>query len=131
MKSAFPVIALSVGALLSGCASQSGWMPAVDTYGDPRAQYITQDANECQLIAQRATGYTPQKVVEGALVGGLLGAAAGAAIGAAVGNPGKGAAIGAAAGGFGGGTKQGLEAEARYKQVYRNCMRNRGHRVLE
>ncbi len=125
------LITLTVAILLTGCASQSGWTPAVDTYGDPRAQYLTQDEYECRSIAQRASGYTPQEVAKGAIVGGLLGAAAGAAIGAALGNPGKGAAVGAATGGFGGGTKQGLEAEAKYKQVFRNCMRNRGHNVLE
>lgn len=122
---------LSAVIVLSGCASQSGWTPTIDTYGDPRAQYLTQDQNECRAIAQRASGYTPQEVAKGAVVGGLLGAAAGAAIGAALGNPGKGAAVGAATGGFGGGTRQGMEAEARYKQVFRNCMRNRGHNVLD
>ncbi len=122
---------LSALIALSGCASQSGWTPTVDTYGDPRAQYITQDENECRAIAQRASGYTPQEVAKGTVVGGLLGAAAGAAIGAALGSPGKGAAVGAAAGGFGGGTRQGMQAEARYKQVFRNCMRNRGHNVLD
>jgi len=130
MRKSIP-FTLSTVIVFSGCASQSGWTPTVDTYGDPRAQYLTQDENECRAIAQRASGYTPQEVAKGAVVGGLLGAAAGAAIGAALGNPGKGAAVGAATGGFGGGTSQGMGAEARYKQVFRNCMRNRGHNVLD
>ncbi len=113
-----------------GCASQTGWQPVVDPYNDPRAAYINQDLMECKMLAQRVSGYTPEEAAKGALIGGAVGAAAGAAIGAAVGAPGKGAAIGAAAGGIGSGTYKGLSAEEAYKRAYINCMRNRGHKVL-
>ena len=116
--------------LLSGCASQTGWQPTVDPYNDPRAAYINQDLMECKMLAQRVSGYTPGETAKGALVGGAIGAAAGAAIGAATGAPGKGAAIGAAAGGMGGGTYKGLDAEAKYKNAYIRCMRQRGHNVI-
>ena len=94
MKSMVLVASMFLGA----CASQTGWSPTVDTYGDPRAQYISADQAECRQLALQASGGTAQNAVTGTVVGGLLGAAAGAAIGAAAGNPGKGAAIGAARG---------------------------------
>jgi len=126
MKSMLLVAPMFLGA----CASQSGWSPTVDTYGDPRAQYISADQAECRQLALQGSGGTAQSAVTGTVVGGLLGAAAGAAIGAAAGNPGKGAAIGAAAGGIGGGTQQGLSSERDFQSVYRTCMRGRGHNVL-
>ncbi len=121
---------LCASVLLSACASQSGWSPTVDTYNDPRAQYISQDQADCRQLAQQASGGTAQNAVTGTVVGGLLGAAAGAAIGAAAGNAGTGAAIGAAAGGIGGGTHGGFSSEQDYQSAYRTCMRNRGHNVL-
>jgi outer membrane lipoprotein SlyB len=116
--------------LLGACATQTGWAPTVDTYGDSRAQYVSQDQAECRQLALQASGGTAQSAVTGTVVGGLLGAAAGAAIGAAAGNPGKGAAIGAAAGGIGGGTHQGIRSEQGFQSAYRTCMRGRQHNVL-
>jgi hypothetical protein len=127
---------LSMGAafagvvLLSACASQTGWTPAIDTYNDPNAYRINQDMAECKQLAQQSSGGTAKETAIGAGVGGLLGGAGGAAIGAFTGNPGMGAAIGATAGGLGGAAKQGLGAEDRYKNAYSSCMSQRGHRVI-
>lgn len=96
----------------------------------PPQRNYTQDLTECQMIAKRISGYTPEEAVKGGLIGGAIGAAAGAAIGAATGNAGKGAAIGAAAGGVGGGAYKGIDAERKYKQAYINCMKNRGWNVV-
>lgn len=115
---------------LGACASQTGWAPTVDTYGDPRAQYISADQAECRQLALQASGGTGQSAVSGTVLGGLLGAAAGAAIGAAAGSPGTGAAIGGAAGGIGGGTHGGVRSEQDFQSAYRTCMRGRGHNVL-
>jgi uncharacterized protein YcfJ len=125
-------IAISLIAVisLSACASQGGYRPTVDPYQDPNAASIDRDQYECGQLAHQASGGTATETVKGAVVGGLLGAAAGAALGAALGDPGTGAAVGAASGGFLGGTKQGLEAEEQYKHSYNNCMRGRGHRVI-
>jgi len=46
------------------------------------------------------------------------------------GNPGAGAAIGAAAGGIGGGATTGISADDQYKRAYINCMRGRGHNII-
>lgn len=116
--------------LLSACASQTGWTPTVDSYDDRNAYRLNQDMQECQQLASHASGGTAKETAIGAGVGGLIGAAGGAALGAALGNAGTGAAIGAAAGGIGGASKQGLQAEDRYKHAYNNCLRQRGHKVI-
>ncbi len=113
-----------------GCASQSGWEPTVDPHGDPHAEAIEYDKRECENLAHQASGGTGASATKGAVVGGLIGAAGGAAIGAAFGSPGTGAMVGAAAGGIGGGTSQGFKAEDEYKRAFINCMKNRGHNVI-
>lgn len=130
MSKPFSIVATAVCLSLSGCASQTNWTPVVDTYGDPNAARLNQDIAQCKQLALQASGGTAKETAIGAGVGGLIGAAAGAALGAAVGSPGTGAALGAAAGGIGGGAKQGLQAEDKYKSAYNNCLRNRGHKVI-
>lgn len=117
--------------VLTGCYSYGGYQPTVDTYNDPNAYRLNQDAAECrQLAEQAAGGGTVKETAVGAGVGGLIGAAGGAVVGAFTGNPGAGAAIGAAAGGFGGAAKQGFQSEDRFRNAYNQCMSNRGHNVI-
>jgi outer membrane lipoprotein SlyB len=116
--------------LLAGCATQQPWRPTVDTYGSSRAQYVHRDMEECRELALQVSGDARQQAATGAVTGGLVGAAAGAAIGAAFGSPGRGAAVGAAAGGIGRGAQQASRAESSFQQAYVNCMRQRGHRVI-
>lgn len=129
MVKTLSVVMLSA-VIMTGCASKGGWSPTVDPYGDPNAANIERDKVECRQLAQSASGDTATETGKGALVGGAIGAVAGAVLGAAVGSPGKGAMIGAAAGGMGGAAKQGFGAEGDYKQAFSNCMRNRGHHVI-
>jgi outer membrane lipoprotein SlyB len=130
MKNEKILVLLISGLMLSGCAAHSGWTPAIDTYGDKNSANIQQDKIECDELAKDSSSDTGEEVGKGALIGGALGAAAGATIGAAVGNAGKGAAIGAAVGGLGGGGMMGLNTSDSYKEVFRSCMKNRGHTVL-
>lgn len=116
--------------LFSGCYSAGGWTPTVDSYNDRNARYINQDMADCQQLANQASSGTAKETAIGAGVGGLIGGAAGAALGAIAGSPAKGVAIGAVVGGVGGAAKQGLSAEDQYKRAYANCMRNRGHNVI-
>jgi len=116
--------------LLSACATQTGWTPQVDTYNDRNAYRLNQDMSECAQLAQQTSGSVAKDAAIGAGVGGLVGAAGGAAIGAVTGDPGKGAAIGAAAGGIGAGAHQGYQANERYKNAYKSCLRQRGHNVI-
>ena len=115
---------------LAGCVNQNTWTPTVDPYTDKNAARLGVDEAQCRQIAQQSSGGSLHETGKGALIGGLLGAAAGAAIGAAAGDPGMGAAIGAAAGGFGGGAYQGTKSNQGFQQVFTNCMRERGHTVL-
>ena len=121
---------LSSSLFLTACASQTGWAPTVDPYGDPNAYRLNQDTAECQQLAHQASGGLGTETAKGTAVGGLLGAATGAALGAISGNPGTGAAYGATIGGIGGGAKQGFQSEAQYKRAYNNCMRHRGHYIV-
>jgi outer membrane lipoprotein SlyB len=114
----------------AACATTQPWTPVVDTYGSSRAQYVDRDMNECRQLAFQVSGHAPHQAVRGAVTGGAVGAATGAAIGAAFGNAGRGAAVGAAAGGIGRGVGQAQRAEAGFQRAYINCMRQRGHRVV-
>jgi outer membrane lipoprotein SlyB len=116
--------------LCAACVTQQPWTPTVDTYGSSRAQYLPRDTEECRALAFQTSGSAPAEGARGAVVGGLVGAATGAAIGAAVGNVGRGAAIGGIAGGVGTGLSRTAQSEAQFKRAFNNCMRQRGHRVI-
>jgi uncharacterized protein YcfJ len=130
MKQIVTAISIMFFIVLGGCASYGGYQPTVDSYNDPNRANIQQDLADCKALAQQS-GSTGTEAVKGGAVGGLLGGAAGAAIGAVVGNPGAGAAMGAAAGGIGGAASTGVNADNQYKRAYNNCMRNRGHNVID
>jgi hypothetical protein len=130
MKKLTTSIVFICSVLISGCYSQGGWTPTVDSYNDPNAYRINQDMAECKDLASHASGGTAKETLIGAGVGGLIGAAGGAALGAIAGSPGTGAAIGATVGGLGGGAKQGFEGESTFKRAYTNCMRNRRHNIV-
>jgi hypothetical protein len=116
--------------IASGCAAQSSWSPTVDTFGSSRAQYTSRDMEECRAMARTASGSAGGAAGRGAVQGGLVGAAGGAALGAAFGNAGRGAAVGAAAGGIGRGAQQASASEGNFQRAFSNCMRSRGHNVL-
>ena len=115
------LVAIAIGMdafLLAGCVNQNSWAPTVDTYGDPNAWRLSQDEAQCRQLAMQAAGSSVKKTAEGAGIGGLLGAAAGAAIGAGV-------------GGLGGGAYEGLSTNAAFKSDFENCLRGRGHQVIQ
>ena len=116
--------------LLAGCASQSQWSPTVDTYGNSRAQYLSQDMEQCRALARNASGDTTDQTVRGAGFGAMAGAAGGALIGTMVGRPGRGAVLGAAAGAAGGGVAGNTQTEQQFRRAFSNCMRERGHNVI-
>jgi outer membrane lipoprotein SlyB len=115
---------VAIGALaLAGCVNQNTWTPTVDTFNDPNAWRLSQDEAQCRQLAMHASGGSLKKTAEGTAIGGLLGAA--------VGVPGMGAAIGAAAGGFGGGGYESFETTDQFKQAFDQCLRERGHQVIQ
>lgn len=130
-------LAVVLSLLLTACADSGGMQSfgaptaAVDPANDPNAYRLQQDQYECRQIAEQGSGGTLASGAKGAAIGGLVGAAGGAAIGAIAGSPGTGAAIGAAVGGIGAGTQQGYSAHSDKNRIYKNCLRNRGHNVLD
>jgi hypothetical protein len=114
----------------AGCAAQNTWSPTVDTFGSSRAQYTSRDMEECRAMARQASGPAGGEAARGALTGGAVGAAGGAAMGAILGNAGKGAALGAVVGGIGRGAQLASASEANFQRAFSNCMRSRGHNVL-
>ena len=123
-------VAVAASALvINACSTYGGYTPTVDTYNDPNPGRIQQDQAECNQLARSASN-TATETAKGAAGGALLGAAGGALLGAIGGNAGKGAAIGAAAGGIGGAGYQGVDADSQFRRAYINCMRNRGHNVI-
>lgn len=123
--------------ILTGCAtnSQTQWTPTVDTYGNSRAQFLTRDTEECRALAMRASGSRSEQTTQAAVSRGLVGAASGAAVGAVVSGDSwrgarDGAAIGAAAGALSGGFGAAAQTDAQFRRAFENCMRQRGHTVI-
>ena len=126
MKNLYIITILS---FLSGCATIANYKPIVDTYGDERVSFLAQDTQECEQIAKQVS--VAKDVATYGATGALVGGAGGAAYGALFGNPAIGAAAGAIGSSLAGATYGGFQADERYKRVYRSCLRNRGHRVLD
>jgi outer membrane lipoprotein SlyB len=116
--------------IFSGCASQGGYRPTVDPYGDPRADRIDQDLYECDGLAYQAS-HVEESTAGGAIVGGGIGMVWGALVGGLHGRPIQGAMMGATVGGLAGGVSEGANADQRFVHVYRNCLINRGHKVID
>jgi hypothetical protein len=121
---------LALALLLGGCVNQNTWKPSVDPYADPNAANLSRDEADCRRIARESSGSTAGKTAKGTGIGAGVGAAAGAIFGAIAGSPGLGAAAGAAVGGLGGGGYEAIESSKDFKTVFSNCMRGRGHTVL-
>ena len=112
-------LALSTLLIISACAAHPD--PIIDTKGvDP--DLLAQDWEECEAYTEEIN------VAEGVGKGAALGGAVGAATGA-VSNR-REVDEGAGLGAIYGGTRSGLDADRQKQQVFKNCMRGRGYRVL-
>jgi outer membrane lipoprotein SlyB len=99
-------------------------------------QQMNNDEFDCNLQAQKQTGYNPDKTltegaIAGLLIGGAAGAGLGAAAGAASGIVGTGASIGAIAGGGAGATLVGPYLNDKKlnetQRAYYACLETRGY----
>jgi len=70
MNNIFKTTLIASSLFLSACATQSGWSPTVDPYGDPNAYRLNQDLDECRQLALQASGGTAKQTATGAVVGG-------------------------------------------------------------
>ena len=124
MRKSLPTIAATLAvalivAMVAGCAAHPD--PIIDTKGvDP--DRLAADWDECEV-------YTEEIIIARG-VG--KGAAGGAAVGAATGAVSNRREVDEAAGlgAIYGGTRSGLDADRQKQQVFKNCMRGRGYRVL-
>ncbi|KAA6187953.1 hypothetical protein F2Q65_00915 [Thiohalocapsa marina] len=132
-----PSLVLAAALTAGGCSStQSTWTPTVDTYGNDRAQYLSRDLAECRALAMQASGGDAnEQAARSAATKGAIGAAVGAGVGAVLAGDSwrgarQGAAVGVATGALAGGLGTASQTEAEFKRAYSNCMRRRGHNVL-
>jgi hypothetical protein len=119
---------LVLSALANGCASMSGWHPIIDPRSDLHPETVQRDMVECKALAEQASDIT-KEIAMGAGVGAVTGAAGGAAVGAIAGS----AATGAAAGSIlaiPAGLWEGYQANENFKRAFKNCMRQRGHTLV-
>jgi len=123
--------------LVAGCAGQVPRYVVSPAKGQT-SQQMDNDTFDCNLQAQRQTGYDPDTALtEGALVGLLVGGAAGAGLGAAAGVAGgivgTGASVGAATGGLIGATLGGPylydKDLNRTQRAYYACLETRGYTI--
>lgn len=119
MKGTRPLLILAIALSVAGCANRNSDV-IIDPAGVDMARY-DQDLAECQQIASQVRQKAVGSAAGGAVVGG--------AVGAIIGNSdtaGKGAGVGAVTG-----AARGAGATQREKQVViKNCLRNRGYKVL-
>jgi hypothetical protein len=130
------IVIATAAVFAAGCASRPvnpnavniGNGMVVDGTGKDR-NLIISDANDCQGIAQATN--PEEKVATGAVVGAIAGALLGAVIYRGSGLSGNsGAGYGAALGAISGTGAGASDAAVNLKVVLRNCMLQRGHRVL-
>jgi hypothetical protein len=121
-------ILLTLSALLGGCASMSGWHPVIDPRMDQHPDTTQRDMMECKNLAEQASDVT-KEVGMGVGVGAVTGAAGGAAAGAIAGSAATGAAAGALLA-IPAGLWEGYQANEDFKRAFKNCMRQRGHTVV-
>ncbi len=109
---------------LSACAGVgANYQPIID--GPITANY-SQDISECRAVAQRR-GYINGEVKNDALIGAVLGGLIGLTDS---GNDSENFIAGALVGGVFGGGGAALNARDERKDIVRNCMSGRGHRVV-
>jgi hypothetical protein len=141
MPSRMRCLAWCLVALLpvAGCAGQVPRYVVSPAKGQT-SERTDNDKFDCNLQAQKQTGYNPDKTLtEGAMVGLLVGGAAGAGLGAAAGATGgivgTGASVGAIAGGGTGATLGGsylYDKDLNQTQrAYYACLETRGYTLAK
>ncbi len=103
--------------------------PVVDPASIKNQDKYYRDNAECKALAKENKGGVGS-VAKDTAIGAGVGAGTGALLGAIGGNVGKGLGIGAVVGGVAGGGMSVYKNQKSYDQIYKNCMRGRGYRVL-
>ena len=119
MKQIPLMLAIPAIILLAGCTAHSS-KPVIDPAGVDMAQYET-DIAECEQIATQVEQKAGEGAAEGAVLGGVIGAIFGGSDSALTG-----AGVGAVAGGAG----SSADTQKERSKVVKNCLRNRGYKIL-
>jgi uncharacterized protein YcfJ len=119
MQRTITLLTLACMLLAGGCASNSQ-KPVIDPAGVDMAQYDA-DVAECEQIADQVEQKAGEQAAGGALVGGLIGAIVGG---------GDSAVVGAGVGAVGGGARGVGATRQERSKVVKNCLRNRGYKIL-
>ena len=119
-------VAISVMALLSGCAATTGanYRPIIDSKNVDFNRYEA-DLKECQAYATQ-TASAAESAAAGAIAGALLGAALAAAAGGGYSRSST-ARVGALSGAVG----AGAEGERNQRTIINRCLSGRGYQVLK
>ena len=125
-KTSLTVVAISIVALLSGCAATTGanYRPIVDTKGVDFNRYEA-DLRECQAYATQTAG-AAESAAAGALAGAILGGVLAAAAGSRYSRTSN-ARVGAVSGAVG----AGVEGERNQRTIINRCLAGRGYSVLK
>ena len=103
--------------------------PVIDPASIKNEDKYYRDNTECKAIAKggkKGAG----NVAKDTVIGAGVGAGTGALLGVIGGKAGKKAGIGAVVGGVAGGGMSVYKNQKEYDEIYKNCMRGRGYRVL-
>ena len=103
--------------------------PVVDPASIKNQDKYYRDNAKCKALAKDNKGGVGS-VAKDTAIGAGVGAGTGALLGAIGGSIGKGLGIGAVVGGVAGGGMSIYKNHKNYDQIYKNCMRGRGYRVL-
>jgi hypothetical protein len=103
--------------------------PVVDPASIKDQDKYYRDDAECKALAKNNSGNW-ENAAKDTVIGAGIGAGTGALIGAIGGSAGKKAGIGAVVGGVAGGGRSVYKSNKNYNSIYRNCMRNRGYKVV-
>ena len=122
---------LVVGSLVAGCSAQVRTYVASPAKGQT-SQEMDNDKFDCNLQAQKQTGYNPDKALtEGALVGLVAGAGLGAAVGAAAGAVDAATIVGAGLGATIGGSYLHDKDLTQTQRAYYACLETRGYTLTK
>lgn len=103
---------------MTGCARYSKVI--VDPHGSDMSHYQA-DLAECRQLAEQVDSKVGKGIVGGAVVGGVAGEIVG---------EGRRTAVGAKLGALGGAVRGGRATRRERDRVVKNCLRNRGYKVL-
>lgn len=111
-----------------GCSTTTDYRPVVYPENVKMDQY-EKDLAECKAISQQKSPV--KEGAKGTAIGAAAGALLGLGIGSLAGEAGKGAAIGAGAGALAGAAGGGAKGLSEQKKIIRNCMTQKGYKILD